>query len=129
MTLAWLTPRARRQGECKPKHSGFLFCKLFLITTFVSSNISGRVEGQDLNPCDILMKPSHYTHACQPCLGKPCLSDYIKQDYDGLSYATQVDLPSSCLVCGKTKDRQMLALVLPSVPVLFPISPQLPCST
>lgn len=30
-------------------------------------------------------KASHYTHACQPWLGNPCLPAYIKEDYDGLS--------------------------------------------
>lgn len=70
--------------------------------------------------------PLIHMHASLGWENPVCLTPSNKTVMGWLSYATQVDLPGSCLVCGKTKDRQMLSLALPTLLVLFP---QLPCST
>lgn len=129
MALVRLLPRARGQGEHRPKHSGFPLCKLCPNISFVSSTISGRVEGQDLNPCNLPMKPSLiHMHASLGWESPVCLTPSNKTVMGWLSYATQVELPGSCLVCGKTKDRQMLSLALPTLLLLCPLS-SAACST
>lgn len=69
MTLA----RMHLNPEMWSFSSSFLSARLCLIISFVGHNIPGRSEGQDGNPCDIPVKSSHYTHACQLWLGNPCL--------------------------------------------------------
>lgn len=91
MVLVRLLPRARGQGEHRPKHSGFPLCKLCPNISFASSTISGRVEGQDLNPCNLPMKPSLiHMHASLGWESPVCLTPSNKTVMGWLSYATQV---------------------------------------